>query len=315
MSFLNLSKLKRKRITVVITCLLIAILGWLLLALNNQYTYSVKTIMLYKNFPQNRAFHPLQSDTVDLLVKGSGWELIFEKFRIKPESVDIDLAKLNRQDFLVFSNQLPEINKMINSTQKVVGADPDTLYFNFTKSYLRKIPIRLQRELNYKNQFGQSADIELKPAYVNIRGPLEILDSLKFWVTDTLKLDNIDKKTVLTVKLKNNAVKNVMVFPTTTQVTIPVEEFTEKIIEVPIKVYNNNAFHDVNIYPRKAFITLKVPFSKYHKIDADRIVASVDLNDWKYKKHRQLTVKVLKVPDFCELVNIDPIKVDFLIEK
>lgn len=315
MSFLNLSKLKRKRITVVITCLLIAILGWLLLALNNQYTYSVKTIMLYKNFPQNRAFHPLQSDTVDLLVKGSGWELIFEKFRIKPESVDIDLSKLNRQDFLVFSNQLPEINKLINSTQKVVGASPDTLYFNFTKSYLRKIPIRLQSELDYKSQFGQSAEIVLKPAYVNIRGPLEVLDSLKFWVTDTLKLENIDKKTVLTVKLKNNAVKNVMVFPTTTEVSIPVEEFTEKILEVPIKIYNNSAFHDVTIFPRKALVTLMVPFSKYSKIDADDLIVSVDLNDWKYKKHKQLTIQVSKIPKFCKIVSVDPVKVDFLIEK
>ncbi len=315
MSFFKLSKIKRKRITVVFTCVLIAVMGWFLLTMSSSYVYTVKTIMLYKNFPQNRAFHPLQSDTIDLKVRGTGWELLVEKLRVNPKSVDVDLSKLNNQDYIVFANQLDAINRSINSAQLVIGADPDTLYFNFTRSYQRKIPIRLQSDLAYKKQFGQSGEIQFKPTHVNVRGPLEILDSLKYWETDTLKLSKLDKRTVLNVKLKKNAVKNVMVFPTSAQVTLPVEEFTEKKLDISIKIQNNNAYQDIAIFPRKATITFLVPFSKYNEIDADYLEAAVDLNDWKYKKHDQLTVNITRMPKFCKIVDVFPAKVDFLIEK
>lgn len=299
----------------IFTCFLIAVLSWLVLALNSKYVYTAKTMMLYKNFPQNRAFHPLQSDTIDLQVEGTGWELIFNKLRINPANVDVDLSRLNNSDFIVFTNQLANINRQINNKQKVIGAIPDTLYFNFTKSYQRKVRIKLNASLAYKSQFNQHAEIQLKPAFVNIRGPLELIDTLKFWETDTLTLKDLNKEEVLTVRLKKNAVKNVLVFPTTTQVTIPVEEFTEKVVELPIKVINNNAFHDVNIFPRKVKLTFMVSLSSYKDYNADAFEAVVDLNDWKQRGVSQLRVKITKSPKFTKLVNLQPAKIDFLIEK
>lgn len=315
MALFNLSQLKRKRIVVIFTCLVIAVLGWLVLALNGKYVYTAKTIMLYKNFPQNRAFHPLQSDTIDLQVEGTGWELIFERLRIKPTKVDVDLSKLSNSDYIVFSNQLATVNGQLNSTQKIVGAIPDTLYFNFTRSFQRKVRIRLNTDLKFESQFDQSGEIQLKPAFVNIRGPLELIDTLKYWDTDTLKLEGLNSETLVNVKLKKNAVKNVMVFPNSTQVKIPVEEFTEKVVEIPIKITNNNAFQDVSIYPKKVKLSFLVSLSKYKEVTADMFEAVVDLNDWKQKGVSQLRVKIRKSPKFTKLVNLLPNKVDFIIEK
>ena len=81
MPFIKLTKVERKRFLMLVICLLIAIAAWLFMALNNKYVYTAKTVLNYENIPQKKAFHPLQSDTVDLQVEGTGWQLLFARLK------------------------------------------------------------------------------------------------------------------------------------------------------------------------------------------------------------------------------------------
>ncbi|HWW43023.1 MAG TPA: hypothetical protein VNZ46_27125, partial [Pedobacter sp.] len=105
MPIIKLTKIERKRFLTLVVCLLLALGGWLFLALNNKYVYTAKTVLIYTNVPQKKAFHPLQSDTVDLQVEGTGWQLLFARLRIKPQSISISLDKLNNRNFVLFSEQ------------------------------------------------------------------------------------------------------------------------------------------------------------------------------------------------------------------
>ena len=102
------------------------------MALNKKYVYTAKTVLYYKNFPQKKAFHPLQSDTVDLQVEGTGWQLLFARLRVKPQSISINLEKLNTRNYVLFAEQLSAVNKQLETSQKIISVSPDTLYFDFT---------------------------------------------------------------------------------------------------------------------------------------------------------------------------------------
>ena len=82
MPFIKLTKVERKRFLVFVTCLICALAAWLFMALNGKYKYTAKTELIYKDEPQNKAFKPLQPDAVDLLVEGTGWQLLFFAGRI-----------------------------------------------------------------------------------------------------------------------------------------------------------------------------------------------------------------------------------------
>ncbi|MNV84457.1 hypothetical protein D3C71_1783310 [compost metagenome] len=112
-----------------------------------------------------------------------------------------------------------------------------------------------------------------------------------------------------------NKMKNVNIFPTSVEIKLPVDEFTEKTIEVPLKVINNKEYYDVKLYPKKVKITLLVALSKYAQINEEFIEAVVDMNEWKIFEHDELTVKLTRFPDYCRLVKIQPAKIDFIIEK
>lgn len=315
MPFIKLSKVERKRFVVLVMCLFCAIAAWLFLALGNKYVYTAKTELIYKDEPQKKAFKALQPDAVDLQVEGTGWQLLFAKLRIRPQSITVSLEKLNNRNFIVFSDQLTQINKQLETAQKIISVKPDTLYFDFSKRTNKRVKIKLTQNLSFIKQYGISDQIKLTPSYVNISGPEEELLKINEWYTDTLKLSNLQKTTTARVAIKQNNSNNVSIYPSSVGVKIPVDEFTEKTIEVPLRIINNNDFFDIKLYPKKVAVTFMVSLTSYQEVDADFIEATVDVNEWKKLGHHKLNVKISRFPNYCKLVSVLPSKVNFIIEK
>lgn len=315
MPIIKLTKIERKRFLVLIVCLLLAVAGWLFLALNNKYIYTSKTVLLYKNFPQKKAFHPLQSDTVDLQVEGTGWQLLFARLRVKPQSISISLEKLNNRNFILFSEQLLNVNQQLETSQKIISVKPDTLFFDFSKRTVKRVPVKLVSDLTFAPQYGITDDIQITPRYVTLSGPQEDLEKIDHWDTDTLSLRKLKATAVSRIAMKQNQLKNVSIFPSSAEVKVPVDEFTEKVILLPLKIINNKEFHTVKLYPKKVELTFLVSLSSYVEVDDSMIEAIVDMNEWKLQNHDQLTVRLIRFPDYCKVIKITPAKVDFIIEK
>lgn len=315
MPFIKLTKVERKRFGLLIACLIVAIGAWLFLALNNKYVYTAKTELIYKDEPQKKAFKALQPDTVDLQVEGTGWQLLFSRLRIKPQSITVSLEQLNNRNYILFTEQLSQINKQLETSQKIISVKPDTLYFDFSKRTNKRVPVKLIKKFSFVKQYDLSGEIQLKPSYVNISGPQEELAKITSWVTDTLKLDDLQHTTNTRVAIKQNNLNNISIYPSSIGVKIPVDEFTEKTLEIPLRIINNTEFLNIKLYPKKVKVTFLVAISNYQEIDEDFIEAVVDVNEWKQLKHQTFTVKINRFPDYCKLINVIPSKINFIIEK
>ncbi|MEJ5995576.1 YbbR-like domain-containing protein [Pedobacter sp. Du54] len=315
MPFIKLTKVERKRFLVLVACLFCAVAAWLFMALNHKYVYTAKTVLIYKDFPQKKAFKALQTDTVDLQVEGTGWQLLFARLRVNPQSISVSLEKLNTRNFILFSEQLSAVNKQLETSQKIISVKPDTLYFDFSKRTNKRVPVKLRYDFTFIKQFDIASRIQIKPSYVNISGPQEELAKIKEWYTDTLKLVDLQQSASARVTMKVNNIANVSIYPTSVGVKVPIDEFTEKTVEVPLNLINNRDFYNFKLYPKKVKITFMVALSRYEEVDEDFIVANVDVNEWKLLKHEQLTVKIARFPEYCKLVKISPAKINFIIEK
>lgn len=315
MAFIKLTKVERKRFLLLIACLVAAICAWLFLALNNKYVYTAKTELIYKDEPQKKAFKALQPDVVDLQVEGTGWQLLFSRLRIKPQSITVSLEKLNNRSYILFTEQLSQINKQLETSQKIISVKPDTLYFDFSKRTNKRVQVKLIKKFSFVKQYGLSGEIQLKPSYVNISGPQEELAKITYWVTDTLKLDDLQHTTNTRVAIKQNNLNNISIYPSSVSVKIPIDEFTEKTLEIPLKIINNTDFLNIKLYPKKVKVTFLVALSNYQEVDEDFVEAVVDVNEWKQLKHQSFTVKITRFPDYCKLINVIPNKINFIIEK
>lgn len=315
MPFIKFSETERRRISMFFICLAFALGAWLFFALSNSYVYQARTVVRFVNFPQNKAFHSLQSDTVKLQIEGTGWQLLFSRLRINPKSVDIDLKGLSKQTFINLSDQLGYINQQFSSTQKIVYVQPDTLYFDFSSRAIKKVPVELVTNIQFLKQYGISDTTKINPAYVTVTGPKEDLSKIRVWKTDTLKAKDIAGNISSKIPLKRPSMANINIYPSYAEVKVPIDEFTEKSVEVTIKVRNNRNFQDIKLLPEKVKITFMTALGNYSKIDRDFFEASVDLDNWAQKSYKQLPVILTQFPDFCTLVRIEPQTIDFIIQK
>ncbi|MFA6944927.1 MAG: YbbR-like domain-containing protein [Pedobacter sp.] len=315
MPFIKFTKVERRRISLFFVCLLLAAGAWMFFALSNKYVYQVQTLVRFVNLPENKAFHPLQSDTVKLQVEGTGWQLLFSKLRINPQSVDIDLKELRKHTFIELSDQIDKINKQFASIQKVVYIQPDTLYFDFSSSTVKKIPVRLRQNIEFKKQFGISDSAQISPSYVTITGPRKELEQIKSWDTQLLRLKNVSADISMKINLQRPAKANITVHPGIVDLKIHINEFTEKVVEAPVKVLNNHEFRNVKLLPEKVKITFLTALNNYSETDRSSFEPTVDLNNWKDKGYAQLPVKISRFPKFSKIIKIEPQTIDFIIQK
>jgi YbbR domain-containing protein len=315
MAIIKLSASERRRVTVFTTCLALAAVAWLLTGLGSNYSYQATGVLTYKNSPQKRAFRPLQSDTVNITLQGTGWQMLFSRLGSHIRNVPVDLHTLDHQNYLVLSSQLPAINNPKYGVQKILAVSPDTLYYDFTKRLIKKVPVQLISAISYEHQYAPYNATVIKPAYVTVSGPGNLINNIKFWQTDSLKLSDVDETVSTKVRLQAVKEGNLTIYPKIVQVQIPVDEFTEKTLEIPVKLVNNPRFYNVKLFPQKVKVTFTTALSRYKETDEDFFEATADFQLWTDHKNSVLPVKLTRIPAYCHIVRTEPRTIDFIIAK
>src|ERR1700679_2014195 len=149
MAIIKLSATERRRVSAFFTCLLLAVFAWIVTVLSNPHKYTVKEILDFRNTPQRRAFHSLQSDTVNAIINGTGWDMLFSKMNSGNKSVTVDLQALEDKSYVVLNSQLDQINSKRENGEQITRFIPDTLYFDFSNRKVKRIPVHLITAVKY----------------------------------------------------------------------------------------------------------------------------------------------------------------------
>lgn len=315
MAIVKLSIGERRRLSVFFTCLVLAFLAWVLTILSNPTPYKVRLVVSFVNPPVRHAFRSLQSDTVEAIVQGNGWNMLFSKINLEDNKISVSLKNLESRNYVLLSSQLKEINEKRSPNQQIISFAPDTLYFDFAMRAVKKVPVRLQYNLTFKRQFIISDNISIKPDYITITGPAESIAKIKYWKTDSLTERDVEDPIDENVGLQPVSESNMNIYPKSVRVHVPVSEFTEKTIEVPVKLINNKSYYSVKIFPQKVKVTFTVALTKYTNTDEHYFEAVADLQLWQEHGYKQLPVKLTRFPGFCRLVSVVPANLDFIVKK
>jgi YbbR domain-containing protein len=314
MAIVKLSASERRRLSAFFTCLVLAALAWLFTNLSNPYTFTVKRVITYKNTPQRRAFHSLQSDTVSITINGTGWQMLFSKMNDDSKALYVDLRPLESNNYVALSSQIKQVS-INNDVHDVVSFNPDTLYFDFLNRTVKRVPIKLVSDIKYQKQFAQSNNTIIKPAYVTLDGPSNRIDKITEWQTDSVTADKVNETIRTKIALQPPNEGNIIVYPKTVDIIVPVDEYTEKTLQIPVKLLNNTDYYNVKVFPEKVKVTFLTSLKRYTEIDENFFEADADLNLWKNQGYTTLPVKLIRVPPFCRVISVDPPNIDFIVKK
>ena len=192
-------------------------------------------------------------------------------------------------------------------TSDVVMND-DKVYFNMDVLKSKVVPIAFQSDIKTQRQYDVYGIPTIDPSTITIFGPQEVIDTVKSVKTVKVSKANVSQGLRETVgldllggKIRSN-VKEVTV-------EVNVEKFTEKDIEVPIKVSGGLR---VRFFPETMKVKCLVAIKDYASIVPEDFSVAVDRQQLEALQPL-LDVRLASWPQYIQVLSTSPDKVEYLI--
>jgi len=146
-----------------------------------------------------------------------------------------------------------------------------------------------------------------------VYAPQGVLDTIAVAYTQPVKLEDISDTLRQQVPLRIQ--KGVKFVPSSIEMMLPVDIYTEKTVEVPLRGVNFPADKVLRAFPSKVQVTFQVGLSHFRQINADDFHIYVSYEELLRLGSDKYTVKIKNLPKGVSQVRFNPAQVDFLIEQ
>ncbi len=310
-----------KRVAAYLVCVAIAAGFWFLNALSKTYTAELVVPVQYYNFPNNKTFSGNLPEKFEMTVKAHGFTILRHKlsFLFGPLEFNVNemtndrMTENKRSRFAFPSRQfLTELSYQMSNDLEIVSMSPDTLFFGFGQLVQKRITIKPSVNVDLKKQYQISGEIKTIPADILVSGPLQVMDTLQFLKTRTLTFKAVDKS--LRGKAEIEPVKDLFFDRQSVFLEIPVEEYTEAQLSVPIALTDAPLDIKVKLFPAQVKVSFLVGLSRFSEIHPEDFKLAVAYAEIENGAQR-LRIKKVSTPAFLYDVKINPEEIEYLIEK
>ena len=193
----------------------------------------------------------------------------------------------------------------------IMSMSPDTLFFKFGKMGHKLIKVKPMVKVNLKKQYQISGDIQTSPDSVLVNGPQSILDTMHFVMTELQKFNLVDEQIKAEAPLSK--IKEVFFDTQQVELNIPVEEYTEAQLSVPVAVKDQSSEVKIKLFPEKVKVTFLIGLSRFTEIRPEDFKLAVSFSDISQGKQR-LKVITESIPAYLYDLKITPEEIEYLIQ-
>lgn len=288
---------------------------WLLQSLQQEYEIELVFPVKYKNVPVDIAFNVPEVETITAKVKDKGSVLLNYTFgrSFAPIEVNMKNTKEKNGSVQVSKRQIEnDIQKQLIATTALQSFDPQQIDMDFSQRVHKEIPVVFNGDIHLEAGFQLSGDIRITPQKINAYATAAILDTLTSVKTAFTEVKKANKNITRTVQLIK--VDGVNFDPENVSITIPIEEYTEKTLEIPVSCSHIPPHYTVRMFPAVVKVTCSVPLSRFKGLSEDMFSIHIPFEDLEQNVSGTLPVKLTKKPDWVHTATLLPDKVEFILE-
>ncbi|NQY08948.1 MAG: YbbR-like domain-containing protein [Flavobacteriales bacterium] len=290
--------------------------------MSESYSTTVSFPVRYKNLDKDLVLMNELPNHLSLNIKSRGFNLMSYRYLTNIEPIIIDISDLKERRLGKFSYRYmttsgikTSIANQIKGKVEVMDVSPDTLHFEFDRKRKKTVPVRLVRNFEFEPQYQVYGDILIVPNTVEIFGSRSMLDTIAEIRTQLVSLtglnSNVIDKTKLDMSAYNGRVKSKV---KKINLDIKVEKYTEGLAEAEIKVANLPGEYSINTFPSKVNVRYLVALKDYESVQSDYYSVKADFSK-KRDKSNKLNLKISQMSSRVTLIDIEPNKVEFIINK
>lgn len=140
-----------------------------------------------------------------------------------------------------------------------------------------------------------------------------VLDTLNQAKTVFTEIKKGNKTITKTIQLQK--VSEATYDPTSVTITIPIEEFTEKTLEIPVLCTDLPPHYTLRTFPSVAKVTCSIPLSRFKDLSEDAFEIRFSFKDLEQNVSGSLPIQLTKKPDWVNSVALVPDKIEFILEQ
>ncbi len=295
-------------------------LFWLLNELNKESISDITYPVRYNNLDSRKILVNEVPNSLILKVQAPGYTLL--KSKLSPRLIPINLdmrSYLLRQNemlssdyFLLTKDLHGRFTRRLASDIKILEIQPDTIFFQFDSVIYKKVPVVADISYSLLRQFMLRDEIRTTPDSMGMTGPGKILDTLQYINTvheSYQELNNTVQQEIKLVRIPKITYDQKEVL-----MTIPVEQFTEANLRIPIETVHVPDSIILKTFPNQVSLTCIAGLSDYEKLSAHLFRVEVNFESIDFSLGDKLKVNIVSSPEFVQSIRIYPIYVDFIIE-
>lgn len=316
-------KPKLKSLLSFLLFVVIATAIWIITATNNPKNSYVEISLpvKYQGFTNQYVFKNLP-ERITVKMNINGLDLLSYSF--KPKRNDSIIVNLTKQDIVAKKLVVPEkilkelVSKELGLSNKaatISSIEPSSINVPFSKRSRKTV--RVVSRVSVEGGDGyRLISSTIEPQTVDIYGDKNTLDTIKSVYTEQKSLKDLQKSVRTEVALKK--MDGIYFSVDSVQIVANVEELTEKVFDLPLKVINKPSNYDVLLTPSNIELKISIPLSEYKDFNKENFEAYVDFNDIdinSQKTNDYLPVKLKEVPGSVVKCTTKPEKVTYIIKE
>ncbi|MFP8490189.1 hypothetical protein ACKGJO_13975 [Gracilimonas sp. Q87] len=252
--------LRREKVIVFIGAYITAVALWFIVNLSSSYSINLNLPIEPGNIPEDMALTEELPEYVQAGVSGDGWQLLSLHNDPPTVVINIESEEINLFD---------QVRQRLSYLQGVdiAKVQPLMIRMELEPKISKKIPIVLNREINFQNRYGMIGEPVISPDSLVITGAASRVSDINEWIVkDTLKLNDV----------RNDISQNIALSEETGVLELSedgirfeadISEFTEGETTAYINTRGLPRGQNVTYNPASITITYDVPIEQYAEVE------------------------------------------------
>ncbi|MEI6556106.1 MAG: YbbR-like domain-containing protein [Paludibacter sp.] len=295
--------------------LLISTIFWYVHALGKERETTIKVPIHYVGVPLNMALTNDPPMEISVDIKDQGIRFFdYGDAAQNPINIDISRLQIQKGEVFITPEQLKSrIVRYLKPTTIIQDFHPNSILIRYEMLSHKTLPVEFISKIELEHQYMLSSDIRLQPNIVTVYGPKKMLDTLKYVRTECKSIENLND----TVSFNCNFIplKSVQYSVNKTKVTIFVEQFTERKVQIPITAINCPENLMVRTFPAEVNATCTIGLSKFKNFNSSDIQVYLDYNELKSDITSKHVLKIKSLSKNISNIRISPLEVEYILEQ
>jgi YbbR domain-containing protein len=286
--------------------LFLAIALWIYASLNDEYQ-TIIDIPITVSAPEDRALETVLPNIISVDASGSGWNLFYNSYLNKLKKCYINLESVKKTDSSYIISRVDMQKGLINFNKTTPQRFyPDEFVIKTGEISNKDVEIIPDVDIDLKNGFVLVGNVKSETQYVNISGNVNLIDSIKSWKTQKIKLDEVNSSFSQLVSVSDSLNSVVKIHPNKILIYGNIQQYSEQTFDdIPLEIIGGQLPQNYNISPKFFSVTLTGGIDILNKIRPDDISAVIEY-DTIMANNTGILKPILNIPPFTKVLNTEP---------